>query len=148
MSKKRPRIIGTTEEAIAKAEVELNFNFPASFREWLVRNNGLGFEDISIFPVFDERDPHTTWDSIVRNYNENWLDCLKNFEDEDLSFDHLLPFSDFGTGDYYCFDYTRNDSNEEIPVVHWSHETGETEFRGENFEDFLEKLRGGEFEFD
>ena len=57
MSKKRPRVIGTTEEAIVKAETELNFCFPSSFREWLIQNNGLGFESISIFPVFDERDP-------------------------------------------------------------------------------------------
>ena len=148
MSKKRPRVIGTTENAIIKTETELNFKFPNSFRDWLIQNNGLGFEDISIFPVFDERDPQMTWDSIVRNFNENWLAWLEHFEDEDLSFEHLLPFAEFGTGDYYCFDYSKIDSNKEIPIVHWSHETGETEFRCANFEDFLEKLKSGDFEFD
>jgi hypothetical protein len=109
MSKKRPRIIGTTEEAIAKAETELNFKFPSAFCYWLIQNNGLGFESISIFPVFDERDPRKTFDSIVRNYNDNWLAWLENFEDEEINFEHLLPFAEFGTGDYYCFDYSKPD---------------------------------------
>jgi|SRR5215213_2888215 len=148
MSNKKPRIIGTTEEAVTKAETELNFKFPNSFRNWLIQNNGLGFEGISIFPVFDERDARKTWDSIVRNYNENWLAWLENFSDEDLSFEHLLPFAEFGTGDYYCFDYSKIDSKGETPIVHWSHETGETKFRGENFQDFLEKFKRGDFEFD
>ncbi len=148
MSSKRPRITGTTEESISKAEIELNFSFPNSFRNWLIQNNGLGFEGISIFPVFDERDPRKTFDSIVRNYNENWLAWLENFEDEEMSFGHLLPFAEFGTGDYYCFDYSKIDSDKEIPVVHWSHETGKTEFRGENFEGFFEKLKRGDLDFD
>ncbi len=146
MSKKRPRVIGTTEEAIARAETELNFKFPSAFRNWLIQNNGLGFESISIFPVFDERDPRKTWDSIVRNFNENWLAWLENFEDEGMYFENLLPFAEFGTGDYYCFDYNEFDTYKEISVVLWSHETGETEFRAENFEEFLEKLKRSDFD--
>lgn len=145
---KRPRFIGTTENAITKAETELNFKFPPSFCAWLIQNNGLNVKDINIFPVFDERDPRKTFDSIVRNYNENWLAWLENFEDEEVSFEHLLPFADFGTGNYYCFDYNKVESNGEVPVVHWSHETGETEARGKNFVDFLKKLKRGEFDFD
>ena len=148
MSKKRARVIGTNETAITKAETELIYIFPLSFRNWLIQNNGLGFEGISIFPVFDERDPRNTWDSIVRNYKKNWLAWLENFEDEEISFEHLLPFAEFGTGDYYCFDYSKSESVKEIPVVHWSHETGKTELRGANFEDFLKKLKRGDFEFD
>jgi len=147
MSNKNPRIIGTTEESISKAEKELNFRFPSSFRNWLIQNNGLGFESVSIFPVFDERDPRKTFDSIVRNYNVNWLAWLENFEDEDISFEHLLPFAEFGTGDFYCFDYSKIELNE-IPVVRWSHETGKTEIRGKNFENFLEKVKRGDFDFD
>lgn len=148
MSIKRPRVIGTTINAIIEAEAKLKFIFPNSFRNWLVQNNGLGVEGISIFPVFDERDSRKTWDSIVRNYNENWLGWVENFEANGLSFEHLLPFGEFGTGDYYCFDYSQIDSMGEASVVHWSHETGKTEFRGKNFEDFLDKLKRGDFEFD
>ena len=148
MCKKRLRVIGTTNDAITEAEAKLNFKFSASFRNWLVHNNGLGFESISIFPVFDERDPRKIWDSIVRNYNENWLAWLENFEGEDLRLEHLLPFAEFGTGDYYCFDYSKIELNGESPVVLWSHETGETVFRCKNFEEFLEKLKHSHFEFD
>ncbi len=148
MSKKRPRFIGTTEGAIAKAETELNFKFPPPFRVWLIQNNGLGFEGISIFPVLDERDLRMTWNSIVRNFNENWLTWLENFEDKEINFKHLLPFAEFGTGDYYCFDYSKIDSNKEISVIHWSHETGETKFRAANFIDFLEKIKRGDFDSD
>ena len=148
MSKKRPRVIGTTENAITKAETELKFNFPFSFRNWLIQNNGIGIEDISIFPVFDERDQRKTFDSIVRNYNVNWLGWIENFENEEIKFEHLLPFAEFGTGDFYCFDYSKISSDEEPVVVCWSHETGETEIRANNFEDFLKKLKRGDFEFD
>lgn len=148
MSSKRKRVIGTTHEAIDKAENELNFKFPLSFRDWLIENNGLSVENISIFPVFDERDPRKTWDSIVRNFNENWLGWLENFEGGGFDFSQLLPFAEFGTGDYYCFDYSKVDSDGEVLVVHWSHETGETDFRGKNFGDFLVKLKRGDFDFD
>jgi len=65
---KYPRVIGTTIEAISQAEAAVGFHFPASFRSWLLDNNGLGIEAIRIFPVFDERDPRTTWGSIVREH--------------------------------------------------------------------------------
>jgi cell wall assembly regulator SMI1 len=69
MSGRIPRVIGTTEEAIKRAEKEIGFNFPPSFRAWLLENNGLGIDGVdSIFPVLDERDPRKTWDSIARYY--------------------------------------------------------------------------------
>lgn len=148
MSSKRKRIIGTTDEAIKKAEAELNLKFPSSFRSWLLQNNGVGVDGISIFPVFDERDPRKTFDSIVRNYKVNWQAWLENFEGEQRSFEHLLPFAEFGTGDFYCFDYSKSDLTKETPVVLWSHETGETEFRATNFTDFLEKAEQGIFDTD
>lgn len=148
MAGKHPRIIGTTTHAIEKAEQELGFSFPPSYRKWLIANNGLSVEGVSIFPVLDERDVRKTFDSIVRNYKVNWLAWLGNFNDEEMSFEHLFPFADFGTGDFYCFDYRKLALDDEVPVVHWSHETGETESRGENFGDFLGKLKRGDFEFD
>jgi len=74
-----------------------------------------------------------------------WID---NFEDQGKNFEHLLPFAEVGNGDYYCFDYGGYILNVEVPVVCWSHETGETKSRGENFEDFLNRLRFGEFDSD
>lgn len=148
MKDKKLRVIGTTEDAIANAEGELGFRFPPSFRSWLLMNNGLSAGGVSIFPCYDERDVRKTWDSIVRNYRTNWAAWLENFADEEMSFEHLLPFGNFGTGDYYCFDYSRVRADGELPVVRWSHETGEVEERAETFKEFLERLRQGKYEHD
>ncbi len=152
MSGRTPRVIGTTEEAINKAELEIGFQFPPSFRVWLIKNNGLRIDGIdSVYPVFDERDPRKTWDSIVRNYKEaGWAQWIDNFEGygEPFDFSHLLPFAEVGNGNCYCFDYSHKKSDGEVPVVIWSHETGETEKRAETFADFVIKAEKGDFEFD
>jgi hypothetical protein len=148
MAQKRPRVIGTTENAIMRAETASGRAFPPSFRTWLLTNNGLGLEGVSIFPVLDDRDPRKTWDSIVREFQNGWTAWLSNFGDENRDFSHLLPFGDFGTGDYYCFDYTRVNSEGEAAVVRWSHETRETEDRAESFLEFTSKLQTGAFACD
>ena len=145
---KPSRVIGTTSEALARAEQQLGRRLPPSFREWLLVNNGLNLEAVHIYPVLDDRDPRKTWDSIVRNYQVGWEAWLVNFEEQRDGFNSLLPFSDFGTGDYYCFDYSREGVNGERPVVLWSHETGELQSRGESFIEFSERLSQGEFAHD
>lgn len=144
---KRPRVIGTTEEALDRAERELGRKFPPSFRSWLLENNGIGIEQVSIFPVLDDRDVRKTWDSIVREYNVGWMGTLENFEDDRIDFSRLLPFGSPGT-DYYCFDYQEQGLDGECPVVRWSHETGETEYRASDFDEFIELLKAGEFDYD
>ena len=146
--KKKKRIIGTTEAAIRRAETLLSRDFPIQFKNWLLEKNGLGIEGVHIYPVLDDRDPRKTWDSIVRNYENGWAAWLENFEDENLEFDHLLPFADFGTGDYYCFDYGDLNEDSEPKIVHWSHETGECNFRAKNFSEFTNKVKSGEFDYD
>jgi hypothetical protein len=148
MSSKRSRVFGTTEEAIAKAEAALGRKFPPSFRAWLLENNGHNIEGVSVFPVMDPRDPRMTWDSIDRQFRDCWTSWLSNFDDEGRDFTHLLPFADYGTGDYYCFDYSRSDSHGETPVVRWSHETGDTDNRAESFSEFAIKVKAGEFDDD
>jgi cell wall assembly regulator SMI1 len=150
MSRRTPRVFGTTEEAIRKAETALGRTLPPSFRDWLIANNAgkLGDANINVYPVMDERDPRMTWDSIDRKYKESWASWLENFEDEDRDFDHLLPFADPDGADFYCFDYTRRDAQGEAPVVLWSHETGDTEDRAESFPAFVAKIKAGEFEDD
>ncbi|WP_063768040.1 SMI1/KNR4 family protein [Verrucomicrobium sp. BvORR106] len=148
MSGKHPRVFGTTDDAIANAEAALGRTFPPSFRGWLLQNNGHGIEAVTIFPVMDRRDPRMTWDSIDRRFREGWTRWLDNFADEQRDFTHLLPFADYGTGDYYCFDYSRRDSQGESPVVRWSHETGDTDDRGASFPEFATKVQAGEFDND
>ena len=145
---KRQRTIGTTEDAITRAEVALGRRFPSSFREWLLANNGLAINGVSIFPVLDDRDPRKTWDSIVRENRENWAAWLENFEDEDRDFSHLLTFASCGKGDYYCFDYGQPTAGDEVFIVRWSHETGETEARAHSFVEFAESVKAGAYEYD
>lgn len=142
---KLPRVIGTTPEAIARAEQQLGRRFPSSFREWLLANNGLNLESVHIYPVLDDRDPRKTWDSIVRNYQVGWQAWLETFDKQRSGFSSLLPFADFGTGSYYCFDYSSDGTNGELPVVLWSHETGGLQSRGDSFAEFRERLTQGEF---
>ncbi len=151
MSKKRPRVFGTTEQAITIAEESVNFRFPPSFRSWLLENNGLDLQGIdSIYPVYDERDPRSTSDSIVRNYQVGWAQWINNFEGygEPFNFEHLLPFAEVGNGDCYCFDYSRLEADGETPIVLWSHETGETDDRATTFSEFVEKAGDGKYDSD
>ncbi len=145
MATKHKRVIGTTSEAIVKAESEIGRSFPLSFITWLLENNGLGVEGVHIFPVLDERDVRKTWDSIVRQYdNGQWFP--EYFEDEGLSAKDLLPFASLGSGDCYCFDYSGQRHDGEIPVVWRSHESAELESRAETFAEFIAKVKIGAFE--
>jgi len=145
---KHARVIGTSAQAVAAAEAEVGRTFPSSFRDWLLENNGLGIDDVRIFPVFDERDPRKTWDSIVRARamaKDYWADA---FAGDGRSFDDLLAFADFGTGDYYCFDYSQATEAGEWMVVHVSHETGNRSPRARSFADFALRVADGEFRND
>lgn len=135
MSKKR--VIGTTTAALQIAETELGRKLPKSFSDWLVLNNGKSIGALTIFPVYDTRDPRKTWESIVRIFNGSWQSWLENFSDTTLDFAQLLPFAEFGTGDYYCFDYARIGTGGEPIVVLWSHENGGTTKISEEFAEFL-----------
>ena len=142
---KHPRVIGTTPEAISLAETATGFQFPSSFKEWLLTKNGLGIEAVHMFPVFDERDPRKTWNSIVREQEgaqSYWADV---FEGEGLRFDDLLAFAAFGTGDYYCFDYSAPTESSEYLIVHVSHETGKRSPRARTFAEFAAKIASGVF---
>ena len=141
------RVIGTTDEALNKAEQELGRKLPSSFRDWLMQNNGLDLDGVHIYPVLDERDPRKTWDSIVRNFQVGWEAWLENLDSRE-SVEHLLPFADFGTGDYYCFDYSDIGPECEPKVVLRSHETDELEPRGDSFSHFARRVLAGEFDSD
>ncbi|CAB3770797.1 hypothetical protein GQ57_30050 [Burkholderia sp. MSh2] len=133
--------IGTTLAEIEAAEAALGRALPRSFKEWLRLNNGRSLGGLPVFPVFDARNPRRTWNSIVRRYDEGWRAWRDNFDHTDADFSHLLPFAEFGTGDYYCFDYDRTGAMCEPVVVLWSHETGETTPVADGFSAFL-SMRG------
>ncbi|WP_224557856.1 SMI1/KNR4 family protein [Pectobacterium versatile] len=133
----RIRVIGTSIEAIQAAGRELGRKLPLSFSDWLLVNNGRALGALTIFPVFDSRDPRKTWESIVRHFEEDWQAWLSNFSDTAQDFSTLLPFAECGTGDYYCFDYAVLGKAGEPIIVLWSHETGEATQQADNFGAFL-----------
>ncbi len=145
---KRQRIIGTSLEAVRLEEARLCKTLPPSFVAWLLQNNGLDIEGVHIYPVKDDRDIRKTWDSISHNYENGWASWVANFEGQNIDFSNILPFANYGTGDYYCFDYSQMLPNGECSIVRWSHETGECEFRASTFAEFREHIMSGKYDFD
>jgi len=133
----KARVIGTTIDAIHAAETELRRTLPKSFSDWLLDNNGRALGALAVFPVFDARDPRKTWESIVRRFQGDWQEWQDNFSGSTIDFSQLLPFAEFGTGDYYCFDYGTLGSTGEPVVVLWSHETGRASAVADSFAAFL-----------
>ncbi|MEP7148903.1 MAG: SMI1/KNR4 family protein [Acidobacteriota bacterium] len=69
-----------------------------------------------------------------------------NISSTQADFRHLLPFGECGSGDVYCFDYSRPSDGAEMPVVVWFHETGETEVVAEDFGEFIEIAEKGKLD--
>lgn len=133
----KARVIGTTIDAILAAEAELGRQLPESLSKWLLANNGKTLDSLTIFPVYDKRDPRKTWDSIARTFRGNWRSWINNFPENQKKPEELLPIAEFGTGDYYCLDYSKTGISGEPIITKWSHETGETTFIAESFSEFL-----------
>lgn len=129
--------IGTTPAAIAAAEQALGRALPPSFVQWLLVNNGRALGALSVFPVYDAANARKTWESITRHYQEDWQQWLENMDGSGNDAGSLLPFAQFGTGDYYCFDYAQTGAAGEPAVVLWSHETGATTTVAPGFAAFL-----------
>ena len=129
--------IGTSLAAIAAAEQALGRTLPASYVQWLLLNNGRALGALSVFPVYDEANARKTWESIARHYNTSWQEWLENVGANGSDAASLLPFAQFGSGDYYCFDYAQTGRTGEPVVVLWSHETGATSTVAPDFASFL-----------
>jgi hypothetical protein len=151
MNRKRLKIIGTNPVAISETETDLGFRFSPSFREWIIENNGAQIAGIhKIYPVFDRFRPVATGISLNSFYREGWLQWVAVIADSGgpSDFGHLLPFGEAANGDCYCFDYSRQRSDGETPIVLWSHDTGETQDRAETFVGFVRKAENGDYKFD
>lgn len=133
----KARVTGTTIEAIRAAEMALGRTLPCSFARWLLEHNGKALGALEVFPVFDARDPRKTWESIVRHFEGGWRAWQDNICADPAGFSNLLPFAQFGTGDYYCFDYAVLGEAGEPVVVLWSHETGATSVVADGYAAFL-----------
>eukprot|EP01133_Synstelium_polycarpum_P014406 gene14406-17003_t len=127
--------IGTSPDAIAAAEQALARALPPSYVAWLLENNGRALGALCVFPVYDAANARKTWESISRHYNTDWQEWRAHADGDDAA--ALLPFAQFGTGDYYCFDYAQTGPSGEPVVVLWSHETGAATAVAPDFAAFL-----------
>ena len=127
--------IGTSPVAIAAAEQALARALPPSYVAWLLENNGRALGALCVFPVYDAANARKTWESISRHYNTDWQEWLAHADGDNAA--ALLPFAQFGTGDYYCFDYAQTGPSGEPVVVLWSHETGAATMVAPDFAAFL-----------
>jgi hypothetical protein len=127
------------EEAIEVEESLFGRKLPWSFKDWLLENNGLDIAEIHIYPVRDERDTRKNWESLSYLMKHDWIEGLRKFNREIYS--HLVPFADFGTGDFNCFDYSVAEIKGERPIVLWSHASGETDFFAADFKAFESKVQ-------
>ena len=132
---RKNKSIGTSPAAIAAAEQALARALPPSYVAWLLENNGRALGALCVFPVYDAANARKTWESISRHYNTDWQEWLAHADGDNAA--ALLPFAQFGTGDYYCFDYAQTGPSGEPVVVLWSHETGAATMVAPDFAAFL-----------
>lgn len=131
---KRPRVIGTTLENIARFEASIGYALPSSLRRWLVLHNG----SRDVFAVPDEREPRTLTGNMLqeREQLESYVsDC---FDRDPSTVAYLLPIASVGDGDVWCLDLeASSDPDGDRPVVRWSHETGEVTRVASGFDEFI-----------
>jgi hypothetical protein len=139
---KRKRVIGATREAVAAAEQALGVRLPPPFVGWLLKHNGTG----DIFPIPDEREPRTLTGNML-DEREGLRDFVKDCEGDLGVVVDLVPIAPVGNGDFYCLDFT-NAAKGDVPVVLFSHETLEKEWRSDGFVEFVAGRASGEFDDD
>ena len=93
-----------------------------------VNSNAIAFESVEDIPFHIE--------NIKSGEESNWPIQYK-FEDG------LIPFGDNGGGDMICFDYRKDRTTDNPPIVIWNHDMGlehRVVFIANNFEEFINML--------
>lgn len=124
---------------------------PANYINFILLHNGATL----IKDIFDYNDPNSVngrnADGIVFNCIEeipHIIETLKLDEDPDWDDmykfeDGLIPFGDNGGGDMICFDYRKDRTIDDPPIVIWNHDMGlehRIVFIANNFEEFINML--------
>jgi hypothetical protein len=100
-----------TNQELSKAEKELNVNLPESYKAFQLE---LGDIDWAMLEIYSVKTPQEGMTNIIGITQSERTECFPNMPN------YLVPFSDNGGGDSYCFD-TSKITDGECPVVFWDH---------------------------
>jgi hypothetical protein len=160
-----------SEQRIADVQRRFGVRFPPAFLEWVRACDGgcpgdlsykvrlTGYEgpltfDVGRLVTFREpmpldlrkrlRQDHALWDDLPFT---PWISIEEYCDDppEGLT-PGLVPFADEGSGNLLCFDWRRNRSDLDPPVVFWAHDWIDEDpvvVLANNFEAFVELLEVG-----
>lgn len=97
-------------QLISGFEATYNIRLPSDFKYTLGIVNGFSVMGDEVYGIFNENNPSSLQSIYEREHNEV----------EYPQFSYLVPFSDDGGGNFYCFDtrYSTKDGSS-CPVVFW-----------------------------
>ena len=117
-----------TDQEISDAEKELNVCFPESYKKFQLE---LGDIDWAMLEIHSVKPLQNGMYNIVGITKAERTECFPNMPN------NLIPFSDNGGGDSYCFDIL-NLIDGECPIVFWDHTDDQTQKPKEIAVDFIE----------
>jgi len=137
-------------EVVRKLEKIYNLVLPEKYVNFITIHNGARI----LARIFDYFDPNIG----RKNSNAVYFDKVKKIQDSitllkcdeepdwpiEYRFeDGVIPFGDNGGGDMICFDYRKNRTTDNPPIVIWNHDMGlehRVVFIAKNFEEFVDML--------
>jgi hypothetical protein len=137
-------------EVMRELEKTQNVILPKAYVDFISKHNGVRLE-VNSFEYYDPNIGNKNSDSIAFNPAEKIqksIDLLQYDEEPDLDIkyrfeDGLIPFGDNGGGDLICFDYRKDRTTDNPPIVIWNHDMGfehRVIFIANNFEEFINML--------
>ena len=137
---------------INEIECKNRIKLPINYINFITQHNGA-----CLFArIFDYIDPNIGCNELNSNSLafdsieeiQHRIENIKSGEEQDwdvkyLFEDGLIPFGENGGGDMICFDYRKNRTTNNPPIVIWNHDMGlehRVVFIANNFEEFINML--------
>ncbi len=136
---------------ITNIENDYRIKLPNAYAEFVLNHNGATL----VNDIFDYNDPNCkngrnadALAFIKVDKIKYRIDNIKSGEEPDWSIEYrfedgLIPFGDNGGGDLICFDYRKDKTTDNPPIVIWNHDLGlehRVVFIAKNFEEFINML--------
>lgn len=138
-------------DIVNELENTLEVKFPNLYINFIIRYNGA---DINA-RIFDYDDPNyedgrnaDALAFIKVEKIQHHIETIKSGEEPDWPIEYrfedgLIPFGDNCGGDMICFDYRKDKTTDNPPIVIWNHDMGlkhRVVFIAKNFEEFINML--------